>query len=64
MKQATIELLNLVMIHCKQTESDSAFQTLQDIDDLEFKHHHYINCILSCLNDLKKEFEDQKSSNQ
>lgn len=64
MKQTTIELLNLVMTHCKQTESESAFQTLQGIDDLEFKHHHYINCTLSCLNDLKKEFEDQKSSNQ
>ena len=36
MKKLTIELLNLVMEHCKQSESESAFQTLQDLDDFEF----------------------------
>jgi len=61
MKKLTIELLNLVMEHCKQSESESAFQTLQDIDDFDYKPHHYRNCILSCLDDLKKEIEDQNN---
>jgi len=59
MKQLTIDLLNLVMKHCKQSESESAFQALQDIDVLEFKESQYRNCILSCLDDLKKEFEEE-----
>lgn len=58
MKKLTIELLNLVMEHCKQSESESAFQTLQDIDDFDYKPQHYRNCILSCLDDLKKEIEE------
>jgi len=61
MKKLTIELLNLVIEHCKQSESESAFKALQDIDVLEFKERHYKNCILSCLDDLKKEIEDQNN---
>ena len=61
MKKLTIELLNLVMEHCNQSESESAFKALQDIDVLEFKERHYKNCILSCLDDLKKEIENNQN---
>jgi len=61
MKKLTIELLNLVMEHCEKSASESAFKALQDIDVLEFKERHYRNCILSCLDDLKKEIENNQN---
>jgi len=59
MKETTIELLNLVMLHCNKSESEFAFKTLQAVDWEEWKPQHFRNCILTCLNDLKIEFEEQ-----
>jgi len=58
-KETAINLLNEVLMHCTCDAQQSAFKTLQDIDVVEFKESHYRNCILSCLDDLKKEFEEE-----
>ena len=57
MKETAINLLNEVLKHCTGDAQESAFKALQDIDVMEFKERHYKNCILSCLDDLKKHFE-------
>lgn len=55
MKTLTIELLNLVLVNCRQHESDMASRELEmGIDDLDNETLNKI--ILSCLEDLRKEF--------
>jgi len=56
MKTTAIELLNLVMLHCDTSKEDSAFSCLQEIDDIDDKTE-LRNIILSCLDDLKNEFQ-------
>jgi len=55
METLTIELLNLVLVNCKQHESDMASRALEmGLDDLDNEDKKTI--ILSCLEDLRKEF--------
>ena len=55
MKILAIELLNLVLVNCRQHESDMASRELElGLDDLDTEALKTI--ILSCLEDLTKEF--------
>ena len=54
MKTLAIELLNLVLVNCRQHESDMASRELEmGLDDIDNEALKTI--ILSCLEDLRKE---------
>ena len=55
METLAINLLNEVLVNCKQHESDMAARALEmGLDDLDNETLKTI--ILSCLEDLRKEF--------
>ena len=60
MKKTAIELLNLVLFHCNITEVQTAFITLQEIENCDHCDQEELrNIIISCLDDLKHQFNHQ-----